>query len=96
MNRIWSYPKPTAGTSFAPLKDHLSFYAASSGSGGGAGWKCFVEGEEVTPQAGDVSAVFSPCCEDGLIKRPRSQFYGGWVTAEIEGKMKGGPGTMGW
>ena len=23
-------------------------------------------------------------------------FYGGWVTSDIEGKVKGGPGTWGW
>lgn len=23
-------------------------------------------------------------------------FYGGWVTSEIVGKIKGGPGTLGW
>ena len=23
-------------------------------------------------------------------------FYGGWVTRNIKGKMKGGPGTWGW
>ena len=23
-------------------------------------------------------------------------FYGGWVTSELEGRMKGGPGTWGW
>lgn len=23
-------------------------------------------------------------------------FYGGWITSEIEGPFKGGPGTMGW
>ncbi|KAK4705946.1 hypothetical protein P7C70_g268, partial [Phenoliferia sp. Uapishka_3] len=74
-NRIWSYPKPTAGTKFAPIKDYLSFYAGS-GATGGAGWKCYVDGEEVQAQEGD--------------------FYGGWVTSWLDGKMKGGPGTWGW
>jgi hypothetical protein len=23
-------------------------------------------------------------------------FYGGWITAEIVGPLKGGPGTWGW
>jgi len=23
-------------------------------------------------------------------------FYGGWVTSDIEGPFKGGPGTWGW
>jgi hypothetical protein len=23
-------------------------------------------------------------------------FYGGWITADIEGPFKGAPGTLGW
>ena len=23
-------------------------------------------------------------------------FYGGWITAELVGPFKGGPGTLGW
>ena len=23
-------------------------------------------------------------------------FYGGWITSEIDGPFKGGPGTLGW
>jgi hypothetical protein len=23
-------------------------------------------------------------------------FYGGWITAEVAGPVKGGPGTLGW
>ena len=26
----------------------------------------------------------------------QGDFYGGWVTSELEGPMKGGPGTWGW
>jgi len=25
-----------------------------------------------------------------------SDFYGGWITSDIEGPFKGGPGTSGW
>jgi uncharacterized protein (DUF427 family) len=32
---------------------------------------------------------------DRVIAQP-GDFYGGWITAEIEGPFKGGPGTMGW
>lgn len=76
INRIWSYPAPTPGTTFEPITNHLSFYASSGGLSGEEGWACFVDGEKVVLQEGD--------------------FYGGWVTSEIEGKMKGGPGTWGW
>lgn len=37
------------------------------------------------------------CYVDG--ERVRSQegdFYGGWITSEIQGPFKGGPGTWGW
>jgi uncharacterized protein (DUF427 family) len=34
---------------------------------------------------------------DGERATPQpGRFYGGWVTSEIEGPFKGGPGTMGW
>lgn len=75
-NRIWSYPDPTPG--FKPIKDYLSFYAASGQNKEAIGgdWRCFVDGEQVAAQDGD--------------------FYGGWKTKNIKGKMKGGPGTWGW
>jgi uncharacterized protein (DUF427 family) len=45
----WSYPEPTRA--FAAIKDHLAFYAARVELQPGDG--CFVDGERVTPQAGD-------------------------------------------
>lgn len=40
----WSYPNP--GAAFAPLRDHVAFYA-------GPFDRCSVDGETVTPQPGD-------------------------------------------
>ena len=35
--------------------------------------------------------------QDGERVQPQEgDFYGGWVTSELEGRMKGGPGTWGW
>jgi uncharacterized protein (DUF427 family) len=45
----WSYPNPTPA--FAPIKDHLAFYAARVVLQDGDG--CFVDGERVTPQPGE-------------------------------------------
>ncbi len=45
----WFYPKPTRA--FAPIKDHLAFYAARVVLQPGDG--CFVDDERVVPQAGD-------------------------------------------
>lgn len=48
-NRVWSYEQPTRG--FTEIRGYLSFYA-SDGGRGKAGWKCFVDGEEVGVQEG--------------------------------------------
>jgi hypothetical protein len=37
------------------------------------------------------------CYVDGEKVEPQpGDFYGGWVTSEIVGQVKGGPGTWGW
>lgn len=63
----WSYEAPTGP--FAPLKDHLAFYA-------GLIDEAWVGPERVVPQPGD--------------------FYGGWVTSNLDGVVKGPPGTERW
>ena len=34
--------------------------------------------------------------DDELVRSQAGDFYGGWITAEIVGPFKGGPGTRGW
>lgn len=34
--------------------------------------------------------------DDELVRAQEGDFYGGWITAEITGPFKGGPGTTGW
>jgi len=34
--------------------------------------------------------------DDELVAAQQSDFYGGWITSEITGPFKGGPGTVGW
>ncbi len=37
------------------------------------------------------------CRVDGEVVEPQAgDYYGGWVTSEIVGPFKGGPGTSGW
>ena len=37
------------------------------------------------------------CCVDGeQVVAQEGDFYGGWITSEIRGPFKGGPGTRGW
>lgn len=40
---------------------------------------------------------FDRCTVDGDIAIPQpGAFYGGWITADLAGPFKGGPGSMGW
>jgi uncharacterized protein (DUF427 family) len=42
---------------------------------------------------GRVDAAF---VGDEQVQAQPGDFYGGWITSEIEGPFKGGPGTTGW
>ena len=43
------------------------------------------------------AAPFDSCMVDGQIVLPQpGGFYGGWITADLAGPFKGGPGSMGW
>jgi hypothetical protein len=43
------------------------------------------------------AGLMDACCVDGekVIPQPGG-FYGGWITKNIVGPFKGGPGTIGW
>ena len=42
---------------------------------------------------GRVDAAY---VDDEQVQAQAGDFYGGWITLEIEGPFKGGPGTAGW
>jgi uncharacterized protein (DUF427 family) len=42
---------------------------------------------------GRVDAAY---VDDELVAAQPGDFYGGWITADIEGPFKGAPGTAGW
>lgn len=49
--------------------------------------------DHVAVYAGRVDA----CLVDGVAVVPQpGDFYGGWITPEVRGPFKGGPGTRGW
>lgn len=83
--KVWSYESPTPA--FKDIKGYVSFYAND------VPWECFVDDEKVTPQEGQ-----EPVCAtlSDQLNCATGDFYGGWVTSELEGPMKGGPGTWGW
>jgi uncharacterized protein (DUF427 family) len=42
-------------------------------------------------------AAMDECSIDGVTVHPQpGGFYGGWITPDIAGPFKGGPGSMGW
>ena len=45
INVAWFYPNPTS--EFAPIKNYVAFYATPMDA-------CYVDGEKVTPQAGNL------------------------------------------
>jgi uncharacterized protein (DUF427 family) len=49
--------------------------------------------EHVAVYAGRMEACFLD--EERVVPQPGG-FYGGWITAELVGPFKGGPGTLGW
>lgn len=87
-SKIWSYQEPTPR--FKEIKDYLCFYAS------GVPWSCWVDGEKVQPQEGRFDRRLFARAEEKLMRISIGDFYGGWVTSELEGPMKGGPGTWGW
>jgi len=60
--------------------------------------------EEPTPRFVDIaghvcfypSRVEACFVGDERVRAQEGDFYGGWITAEIVGPFKGGPGTAGW
>jgi uncharacterized protein (DUF427 family) len=43
------------------------------------------------------AAPMDVCYVDGEVVQPQpGGFYGGWITSDIVGPFKGGPGSMGW
>lgn len=50
-----------------------------------AGWSAFYAGKVDSARVGDLKAEPQP-----------GGFYGGWVTPDLAGPIKGGPGTGGW
>ena len=45
---------------------------------------------------GFYAKVFDCYLDDEKVAPQEGDFYGGWITAELVGPFKGGPGTWGW
>jgi uncharacterized protein (DUF427 family) len=52
--------------------------------------------EDLVDHVAFYPAQFRCHLDDELVTPQPGGFYGGWVTSDVVGPFKGGPGTMGW
>ena len=90
------------GTSFCEFKGRATYWTARAGGREvtDAAWSYESPSAAFAPikdylafYAGRVDACY---VDDELVTPQPGDFYGGWITANIEGPFKGGPGTRGW
>jgi uncharacterized protein (DUF427 family) len=96
------YLSPGSGGSFCEFKGGASYYTVTVGER---------RAENVAWYYPNPTAAFAPiknaiafyagpmdaCYVDGELVTPQpGGFYGGWITANVAGPFKGGPGSRGW
>lgn len=93
---------PVEGTSFCEFKGQAHYFDVVAGGvvASRAGWT-YPEPtrgfESLATRVALYPGRMGSCEVDGELVRAQSgDFYGGWITSQIVGPFKGGPGTMGW
>ena len=90
------------GTSFCEWKGRAHYFDVRGGNrvAPGAAWGYDAPNPRFEPIRGYVAFYPAPmdaCYVDGERAVPQDGgFYGGWITANVVGPFKGGPGTRGW
>jgi uncharacterized protein (DUF427 family) len=92
----------TDGTSFCEFKGRATYWTVRGGGREAidAAWGYESPSPAFAPikgylafYAGRMDACY---VDDELVTPQPGDFYGGWITKNIEGPFKGGPGTRGW
>jgi uncharacterized protein (DUF427 family) len=93
---------PVSGTSFCEFKGQAHYFDVIAGGvvAARAAWT-YPEPSRGFEELGTRVALYpgqmDSCEVDGeLVTSQTGDFYGGWITAQIVGPFKGGPGTSGW
>ncbi len=93
---------PVRNRTWCEFKGATSYFDVAAGgrSEAGAAWT-FVEPvpgfEAIAGHVAFYPSRMDACLlDDEQVQAQEGDFYGGWVTADITGPFKGGPGTMGW
>jgi uncharacterized protein (DUF427 family) len=96
------YLERSAGSSFCEYKGRASYYTVAVGDRRAeeAAWYYLSPTVAFAPLAGAAAFYASKmdACyvDDELVTPQPGGFYGGWITADVVGPFKGGPGTWGW
>jgi uncharacterized protein (DUF427 family) len=94
--------RPAAGSSFCEWKGVASYVDVVVGETVAARAAWLYERPTANFAAIAGALAFYPsrvdaCYVDGeCVQAQPGDFYGGWITNDITGPFKGGPGTMGW
>jgi len=94
--------RPASGSSLCEWKGQADYFdvMANGKVAARSAWRYLHPTDRFAPIAGFVAFYAGPmdrCMVDGEIVTPQpGGFYGGWVTSNIVGPFKGGPGSMGW
>jgi uncharacterized protein (DUF427 family) len=93
---------PVRGTTFCEWKGQAAYFDVQTGGTitARAAWSYPSPNASFKALAGHVSfyaAAMDACFvgEERVIPQP-GDFYGGWVTANLQGRIKGAPGTKHW
>jgi len=94
--------RPTRRKTFCEFKGRASYYDLEVGGRvvRDAAW-CYPEPPAAFEVLRDRLAFYPGRVDEAYVDEERvavqeGDFYGGWITADIEGPFKGGPGTQGW
>jgi uncharacterized protein (DUF427 family) len=93
---------PSASRSFCEWKGVAAYYTIRVGEreAPDAAWTYPEPVPAFAPMAGYVAvypAAMDRCLVDDEVVLPQpGGFYGGWITSDVAGPFKGGPGTGGW
>ncbi|MBU6229612.1 MAG: DUF427 domain-containing protein [Cyanobacteria bacterium REEB459] len=97
-----AYLQPLPRTSLCEWKGEASYFSVAVGDRQvEPGAWCY---HHPTPPFAEIAGyiAFYPARMDGcyldgqLVEAQPGDFYGGWISADIVGPFKGGPGTWGW
>lgn len=94
--------RPAPGSSFCEWKGNADYFdvTANGKVAARAAWRYVAPTQAFAAIAGFLAFYAGPmdrCLVAGEAVTPQpGGFYGGWITADIVGPFKGGPGSMGW